>query len=206
MESFDLPPHCRRRSRSVLGVRRARHLWRERSAGYRRIGWPTFPYGIAIVTRVESGVVISFEHGGRGQRLRAPGHASVAQPTPMCFRQLSTVPSSPGPRCPSGAKPTGVYARLFQVVLFANRDAPAEKRGDYCRVVFVGGRRSPKAATWLMWFGPPDSPALGNARPRFCWPGWPEATSLRSNSSASIYVDGEGWGRSSLAFDCSSCY
>lgn len=41
------------------------YLWRERSAGYRRVNCPVFPYHVAYVVRDETIVVVALVHGGR---------------------------------------------------------------------------------------------------------------------------------------------
>jgi len=43
----------------------APYLWRERSAGYRRVNCPVFPYYIAYVVRDDVLVVVAVAHGSR---------------------------------------------------------------------------------------------------------------------------------------------
>ena len=46
-------------------VASAPYLWRQRSAGYRRVNCPVFPYYVAYVIREDRVVVIAVVHGSR---------------------------------------------------------------------------------------------------------------------------------------------
>ena len=52
-------------SQILRAVSGAPYLWRERSAGYRRVNCPIFPYYVAYVIRGNSIVVVGVVHGSR---------------------------------------------------------------------------------------------------------------------------------------------
>ncbi|MDA7882574.1 type II toxin-antitoxin system RelE/ParE family toxin [Akkermansiaceae bacterium] len=52
-------------SKIIRTVEGAPYLWSERSAGYRRVNCPVFPYYVAYVIRGERIVIVAVVHGSR---------------------------------------------------------------------------------------------------------------------------------------------